>query len=301
MSLFGIVFPLFIFVNLPRTIISILMIIKYRGNDQAKKDKWYLIRYKERSFTLFTQIFYLFFYLVTVGLYYQQVVDQNYSDSTNNMLATIVAFKTFAIVGDVIFELYLYLKMMSYAVGLIIAKQEAERQRREVLIRARREEEEKKETEARLRQEQEEIKRREEDRKMATEEEQKTLIRHEEEKKQKVEEDKEKLDREVRVDTHPQNSALARTNNGLHVYKIDFNRIRRDYMDRNAVIRETTGLTNQAEREELLRNARCELVKERNEDEEEVDYEIANNGGYRNFERNGKTFLLIPTNNFSPN
>ena len=91
------------------------MIIFYRGNDQAKKDKWYLIRYKERSFTLFTQIFYLFFYLVTVGLYYQQVVDHSYSDSTNNMLATIVAFKTFAIVGDVIFELYLYLKIMPYS------------------------------------------------------------------------------------------------------------------------------------------------------------------------------------------
>ena len=115
MSLFGIVLPLFLLVNIPRTIMSVLMIIKYRGKDQDKKDKWYLYRYKERSFTLFTQIFYLFFYLVTVGLYYQQIVDQNYSDSTNNMSATIIAFKTFVIVGDVMFELYFYLKMMPYS------------------------------------------------------------------------------------------------------------------------------------------------------------------------------------------
>ena len=115
MSLFGIVFPLFLLVNIPRTIMSVLMIIKYRGKDQDKKDKWYLYRYKERSFTLFTQIFYLFFYLVTVGLYHQEIVDQNYSDSTNNMSSTIIAFKTFVIVGDVIFELYFYLKMMPHS------------------------------------------------------------------------------------------------------------------------------------------------------------------------------------------
>ena len=162
-----------------------------------------------------------------------------------------------------------------YAVGLIIAKQEAERLRREELIRARsEEEEEKKETEARLRQEQEEIKKREEERQVILQEEEKKLMMKEIQEKKREGEVMGELERMDGTGGQAQNRGQTRS--GMRAEDIEFDGDRRDYMDRNAMIREAIEKRNPAEREELLSNARGELARELNRDEEEVDGGIFN-------------------------
>lgn len=146
MSFFSLVLPLFIIVSIPRVVTSILVIIKWKA-EKKKKDYWLLIKYKERSFTLLTQIFYYFFYLVTAGMYYKQIKDQGYADSTVNMAGSSVGFITIVIIADIILELYFYIGIMEYSVVLIEEEDKIIKAKRDKIKKAKEEAKKKKEKE----------------------------------------------------------------------------------------------------------------------------------------------------------
>lgn len=110
MDYFGITFPLFLLVNLPRWVASFLLLFlgRKRINVFSK------IKYVERFVTFFIQAIFYFVYLIVMGVNYQKEADYDYSGGVNSFMESLIIWGFFVTIGDFLIEAYFMMKFIKY-------------------------------------------------------------------------------------------------------------------------------------------------------------------------------------------
>ena len=111
MDYFGITFPLFLLVNLPRWVASFLFLFLGR----KEKNIFSKIKYVERFVTFFIQAIFYFIYLIVMGVDYQKEADYDYSGGVNSFMESLIIWGFFVTIGDFLIEAYFMMKFIKYS------------------------------------------------------------------------------------------------------------------------------------------------------------------------------------------